>query len=166
MTESKFSLRCLNGCACLSDAIRHRKSPHPVFPRGFGLPIEKEEVATAFREMLLNAMEHGGHFDPSQYVEICYVRTRRMILCKVKDPGEGFSIDEIKHAAVSGPRRALSDMKERESRGIRPGGFGILMTKKLVDDLIYNEKATRPCSSNTWILPLRLHNPEFLAIRK
>src|SRR3974390_1197077 len=29
--------------------------------------IEKEEVATAFREMLLNAMEHGGHFDPSQY---------------------------------------------------------------------------------------------------
>ncbi len=33
---------------------------------------ERSEVATAFREMLLNAIEHGGHFDPSQYVEISY----------------------------------------------------------------------------------------------
>jgi len=103
--------------------------------------VEKEEVATAFREMLLNAMEHGGHFDPSQYVEIWYVRTRRMILCKVKDPGEGFSMDEIKHAAVGNPPDdPFRHMAERESRGIRPGGFGILMAKKLVDELLYNEK--------------------------
>ena len=103
--------------------------------------VEKEEVATAFREMLLNAMEHGGHFDPSQYVEIWYVRTRRMILCKVKDPGEGFSMDEIKHAAVGNPPdEPFRHMAERESRGIRPGGFGILMAKKLVDELLYNEK--------------------------
>src|SRR5450432_1042881 len=61
--------------------------------------VEKEEVSTAFREMLLNAMEHGGQFDPSQYVEIWYVRTKRMIMCKVKDPGKGFSLEEIKHAA-------------------------------------------------------------------
>jgi CheY-like chemotaxis protein len=103
--------------------------------------VEKEEVATAFREMLLNAMEHGGHFDPSQYVEIWYVRTRRMILCKVKDPGEGFSMDEIKHAAVGNPPdEPFRHMAERENRGIRPGGFGILMAKKLVDELLYNEK--------------------------
>ena len=103
--------------------------------------IEKEEVATAFREMLLNAMEHGGHFDPTQYVEIWYVRTRRMIMCKVKDPGEGFSMDEIKHAAVTNPPDdPFRHMAERESRGIRPGGFGILMAKKLVDELLYNEQ--------------------------
>jgi anti-sigma regulatory factor (Ser/Thr protein kinase)/ActR/RegA family two-component response regulator len=103
--------------------------------------VEKEEVATAFREMLLNAMEHGGRFDPSQYVEIWYVRTRRMIMCKVKDPGTGFSMDEIKHAAVSNPPDdPFRHMVERESRGIRPGGFGILMAKKLVDELIYNEQ--------------------------
>jgi len=28
----------------------------------------------------------------------------------------------------------------REEKGLRPGGFGILMTKQLVDDLIYNER--------------------------
>jgi hypothetical protein len=38
------------------------------------LPLsEKEDVATAFREMLLNAIEHGGNFDPDQYVEVAYV---------------------------------------------------------------------------------------------
>ncbi len=103
--------------------------------------VEKEEVATAFREMLLNAIEHGGRFDPTQYVEIWYVRTRRMIMCKVKDPGTGFSLDEIKHAAVANPPDdPFRHMAERESRGIRPGGFGILMAKKLVDDLLYNEQ--------------------------
>jgi CheY-like chemotaxis protein/anti-sigma regulatory factor (Ser/Thr protein kinase) len=101
---------------------------------------EKEEVACAFREILLNAMEHGGNFDPSQYVEIGYVRTKRMVMCRVKDPGKGFSLEEIKHSAVSNPTdEPFRHMAERESRGIRPGGFGILMAKKFVDELLYNE---------------------------
>jgi CheY-like chemotaxis protein len=102
---------------------------------------ETEEVATAFREILLNAMEHGGNFDPSQFVEVSYVRTRRMVLCKVKDPGTGFSLEELKHSAIANPPdQPFLHMAERESRGMRPGGFGILMSKKLVDDLIYNDK--------------------------
>jgi DNA-binding response OmpR family regulator len=102
---------------------------------------EKEEVSTAFREMLLNAMEHGAQFDPTQFVEISYVRTKRMILCKVKDPGKGFSLDELKHAAITNPPEdPFRHMEERENRGIRPGGFGILMAKKLVDELLYNEQ--------------------------
>jgi hypothetical protein len=28
----------------------------------------------------------------------------------------------------------------REELGLRPGGFGILMTQKLVDELIYNQQ--------------------------
>ncbi len=102
---------------------------------------ETEEVAAAFREMLINAMEHGGKFDPSQHVEVGYVRTSRMVLCKIKDPGTGFSLEELKHSAISNPLdQPFLHMAERESRGMRPGGFGILMSKKLVDDLIYNEK--------------------------
>jgi DNA-binding NarL/FixJ family response regulator len=62
--------------------------PHP----------EREDVATAFREMLLNAIEHGGNFDPNQYVEIAYVRTRKSVMCRIKDPGQGFSLEEIHHA--------------------------------------------------------------------
>ena len=102
---------------------------------------ETEEVATAFREILLNAMEHGGKFDPTQHVEVSYVRTQRMVLCKVKDPGTGFSLEELKHSAIANPPdQPFLHMAERENRGMRPGGFGILMSKKLVDDLIYNDK--------------------------
>jgi len=102
---------------------------------------ETEEVATAFREILVNAMEHGGNFDPSQHVEVSYVRTRRMVLCRVKDPGQGFSLEELEHSAIANPEEdPFKHMETREAQGKRPGGFGILMATKLVDDLIYNEK--------------------------
>jgi CheY-like chemotaxis protein/anti-sigma regulatory factor (Ser/Thr protein kinase) len=102
---------------------------------------ETEEVATAFREILINAMEHGGNFDPSQHVEVSYVRTKRMVLCRVKDPGQGFSLEELQHSAIANPEEdPFKHMETREAQGKRPGGFGILMATKLVDDLIYNEK--------------------------
>jgi CheY-like chemotaxis protein len=102
---------------------------------------ETEEVAAAFREILMNAMEHGGKFDPSQHVEISYARTRRMVLCRVKDPGQGFSLEELEHSAIANPEEdPFKHMETREAQGKRPGGFGILMATKLVDDLIYNEK--------------------------
>jgi CheY-like chemotaxis protein/anti-sigma regulatory factor (Ser/Thr protein kinase) len=102
---------------------------------------ETEEVATAFREILINSMEHGGNFDPSQHVEVSYVRTKRMVLCRVKDPGQGFSLEELQHSAIANPEEdPFKHMETREAQGKRPGGFGILMATKLVDDLIYNEK--------------------------
>lgn len=102
---------------------------------------ETEQVATAFRELLLNAIEHGGKFDASQHVEVSYVRTRHMVLCKVKDPGTGFSLEELKHSALANPPdEPFRHIVEREAQGIRPGGFGILMAKELVNDLLYNQQ--------------------------
>jgi DNA-binding NarL/FixJ family response regulator len=102
---------------------------------------ERDDVATAFREMLLNAIEHGGHFDPAQYVEISYVRARHLVMCRVKDPGEGFSLEEIQHAAIANPPDdPLRHHAHREEQGLRPGGFGVLLTRNLVDELIYGEK--------------------------
>lgn len=102
---------------------------------------EKSDVGAAFRELLLNAIEHGGKFDPSQYVEVAYVRTQKMVLCRIKDPGQGFSPAEIHHAAINNPaydpiRHALF----REAQGMRPGGYGLLISKHLVDELVYSEK--------------------------
>ena len=107
-----------------------------------GLPdAETEEVAGAFRELLVNAMEHGGKFDPQHYVEVGYVRTKRVVMCRIKDPGEGFSLEELQHTALANPPdNPFHHMAEREARGMRPGGFGILMAKKLVDELLYNEQ--------------------------
>ena len=106
------------------------------------LPLsEKEDVATAFREMLPNAIEHGGNFDPDQYVEVAYWRTSKLVICRIKDPGQGFSLDEIHHAAVNNPSYdPIRHILFREARGLRPGGYGVLLTKHLVDELLYSEK--------------------------
>lgn len=106
------------------------------------LPLaEKESVATAFRELLMNAIEHGGKFDPEKYVEISYVRTHRAVACRIKDPGEGFSLKEIPHAAIMNPpENPLRHLTYREAENLRPGGFGVLLVKNSIDELLYNEK--------------------------
>ena len=106
------------------------------------LPEEdKSRVAFAFREMLLNAIRHGAHFDPTQYMEISYLRVRRAVACRVKDPGQGFAFDELYHAAVSNPTdNPIRHMQYREALGLPAGGYGILLSRHLVDELIHNEQ--------------------------
>ena len=104
-------------------------------------PEERADVATAFRELLMNAIEHGGHSDPNKTVRIDYIRTARSMLFKISDPGEGFSFDDLRHAAVAnGPSTPFAHMEVRNEMGLRPGGFGILVSRNLADELIYNEK--------------------------
>src|SRR5262249_50272165 len=104
---------------------------------------DRENVASAFREILLNAMEHGGHFNPSQYVEISYVRARHAVACRVKDPGAGFALEELRHAAINSPvHDLLRHVEVREAQSLRPGGFGLLLANKLVHEPIYTHKAT------------------------
>jgi CheY-like chemotaxis protein/anti-sigma regulatory factor (Ser/Thr protein kinase) len=101
---------------------------------------DRENIAAAFREILVNAIEHGGGSDPEKRVNITYVRTARAILYYVRDPGKGFSFGDLPHAAVSNPDDAPTEHAEVRNRlGLRPGGFGILLTRQLVDELIYNE---------------------------
>lgn len=104
-------------------------------------PEERNKAAMAFREMLLNAIEHGGKLDPHQWVRVSRVRTERTLVYHIQDPGEGFSRENLEHAAVSNPAGdPARHMKLRAESGMRPGGFGILMSSKLVDEVIYNEQ--------------------------
>src|SRR5271170_210186 len=102
---------------------------------------DRRHIGTAFRELLLNAIEHGGHYDPAKYVEISYRRTGHMVMCRIKDPGQGFSLKEIRHAAVNNPPGdPAAHVAVREQLGMRDGGFGIMFAKNMVDDLIYSEE--------------------------
>jgi len=113
------------------------------FVRAFlNLPeVDEDKVALASREMLLNAMEHGGKFDPQRRIEIAYLRARLVVLIRIKDPGEGFSLEKNLDTAANNPQDdPLRHQKHREAQGIRPGGYGILLAKNLVDELFYGEK--------------------------
>jgi anti-sigma regulatory factor (Ser/Thr protein kinase) len=74
-------------------------------------PDERERIATAFRELLLNAIEHGGHLDPEKTVDLSNT-----------------------------PEQPFRHVELRQQMGIRPGGFGLLMTKSFADELIYSAK--------------------------
>lgn len=100
-----------------------------------------EAISYAFREMLCNAVEYGGGLDTSQYVGIRFIRLKRAIVCRIKDPGSGFDPDHVVHAAINNPPNdPIRHASFRQAKGLRAGGFGILLTRQLVDELVYNEQ--------------------------
>ena len=128
----RLSVRCTRGAA--SRLIQFvRQAPN--------LPdAEKEEVACATQEIVLNAMEHGGNFDPNQYVEVSYLRTKRAIACRVRDPGQGFTLEELRDAALNNLLGELfAHPSVHEEQGVHRGRFGILLAMNLVDEIIYGE---------------------------
>jgi CheY-like chemotaxis protein/anti-sigma regulatory factor (Ser/Thr protein kinase) len=104
-------------------------------------PELRESIGYAFRELLLNAVEWGGKLDPTRTVRIACLRAQRMLLYRIADPGTGFNIEDLPHAAIGQPPDdPIAHMQVREAKGIRPGGFGLLTVRASVDELIYNEQ--------------------------
>jgi anti-sigma regulatory factor (Ser/Thr protein kinase) len=82
------------------------------------------------------------------------MRADGALLFRVRDPGPGFSFDKLRHAALSSPADSPADHAvKRDKLGMRPGGFGILLTRSFVDELLYNEKG------NEALLIKYLHRP-------
>jgi anti-sigma regulatory factor (Ser/Thr protein kinase) len=106
------------------------------------LPSElRESIGFAFRELLMNAVEWGGGLDPTRKVRISCLRSKRMILYRIADPGVGFKIEDLPHAAIGQPPDdPIAHMQVREAKGLRPGGFGLLSVRSSVDELLYNEQ--------------------------
>lgn len=100
----------------------------------------RESVGMAFRELLCNAIEWGGKLDATRHVRIACLRSKRMLLYRIADPGQGFKLADLPHAAISNaPDRPLDHALVREEQGLRAGGFGIFLVREMVDELIYNE---------------------------
>jgi len=99
--------------------------------------LDRLALVTAFREVLLNAMEHGAGFDATKVIEVAAIRTERTIVYYFKDPGPGFNPKAP--GLVATDDDPLSHLEKREASGIRAGGFGLLLTAKLVDEVHYNQ---------------------------
>jgi anti-sigma regulatory factor (Ser/Thr protein kinase)/ActR/RegA family two-component response regulator len=102
---------------------------------------ENWQLATASRELLYNAIEYGGKLDPSNHVEIDYVRAPDKVMCRITDHGPGFTVDKIPHAAIANPADDPAyHVSVRQERGMRPGGYGILVARQLLDEVSYAQQ--------------------------
>jgi anti-sigma regulatory factor (Ser/Thr protein kinase)/CheY-like chemotaxis protein len=108
--------------------------------RGDVAETVRDELLIAFREVLLNAMEHGAGFDPEKVIDVSAVKTARAIVYYFRDPGRGFDTGSLIHAAVGNPiADPIAHLEYRAAQGLRPGGFGMLLVRQLVDSEAGNE---------------------------
>ncbi len=102
---------------------------------------DRDLLVAAFREMLLNAMEHGAGFDSEKVVEVTAARTKRAIVYHFRDPGGGFDRKVLPQAALTtAPEEIVGSAMRRAELGMRPGGFGMLIARQVADELVYNER--------------------------
>lgn len=100
-------------------------------------PGEIKQLTTAVRELGTNAIEWGHRKQTDRIVTVDYHIDPKKITIVIKDTGPGFNPTNLPHAAD--PEDPVSHMMVRETLGLREGGFGILMSRGLVDELEYND---------------------------
>jgi anti-sigma regulatory factor (Ser/Thr protein kinase) len=96
-----------------------------------------EKLTTAIRELGTNAIEWGHQKQRERIVTVTCRHEPERLTVVIRDTGPGFNPSDLPHAASDND--PCTHMDVRESLGLREGGFGILMSKALVDELCYNE---------------------------
>lgn len=88
-------------------------------------------------EMLQNAAEWGHKSRRELLIRMDGRIYRDRITVVIADQGEGFDMNNLPHAASADD--PLRHMDVREAMGLREGGFGLLLSRGLMDELRHNE---------------------------
>ncbi len=96
-----------------------------------------KQLTTAVRELGTNAIEWGHQKQLDRIMTVDYHIDPKKVTIRIKDTGPGFDPENMPHAAK--PEDPVGHMMVREALGMREGGFGILMSRGLVDEMEYNE---------------------------
>jgi two-component system, OmpR family, response regulator len=97
-----------------------------------------KQLTTAVRELGTNAIEWGHRKQADRILTVDYRIDPEKITIDIKDTGPGFDPEQLPHAATG--EDPIGHMMVRETLGMREGGFGILISRGLVDELSYNER--------------------------
>jgi DNA-binding response OmpR family regulator len=104
-------------------------------------PFSAEQIMQlrqAVMEMGQNAIEWGNRHNVDELVEITYRVHDDRIEIVVRDQGAGFDPSQLPHAAS--PDDPLAHMDVREKLGLREGGFGLLISRGMLDELRHNAR--------------------------
>lgn len=96
-----------------------------------------KELKQVITEMGGNAIEWGHRKNAELPLRITYrIGSDRVVLI-IKDQGPGFDPRNLPHAASE--EDPIQHLDVRNELGIREGGFGIMLTKGMVDEFRYND---------------------------
>ena len=104
------------------------------------IPFSGEQVVQlrqALMEMGGNAIEWGNRHRSDKLVDITYRIHSDRVVIVIKDQGQGFDRSQLEHAAS--PEDPIAHMDVREKLGLREGGFGLMITGGMVDEMSYND---------------------------
>jgi anti-sigma regulatory factor (Ser/Thr protein kinase) len=104
-------------------------------------PESALDLRQAVMEMVANALEWGSRRRAELHVWVVFEIFRDRVEVHVCDGGPGFDPEALPHAASTDAPAA--HLAVREFLGLRPGGYGILMARGLVDRLEYNPAGNR-----------------------
>ena len=120
---------------------RYREQLNDLLSELFVLtPLSEQDagrIRYAVLEMTQNAIEWGNRKKDDLTVTITYEVTDEALKFVITDQGQGFNPADVPHAACEDD--PVGHMCIREQLGLRDGGFGILITKGMVDEVKYNE---------------------------
>ncbi len=103
-------------------------------------PLTSEHIMQmrqAVMEMGHNAIEWGNRHRVEELVTITYRVFPDRVEIVVRDQGPGYNPSNLPHAAS--PDDPLLHMDVREKLGLREGGFGLLISRGMVDELRHNK---------------------------
>jgi DNA-binding response OmpR family regulator len=103
-------------------------------------PLSEEEVHRiryAVLEMTENAIEWGNRRQKELTVRIAYEVTDTSVRFVITDEGPGFDPKCLPHAACE--TDPVGHLSIREKLGLRDGGFGIMISRGMVDEVRYNK---------------------------
>ncbi|RUL87876.1 response regulator [Tautonia sociabilis] len=96
-----------------------------------------QHLQQAVLEIGQNAIEWGNRMRIELPVELTYRVFEDRVEIVIRDQGSGFDRALLPHAAT--PDDPLSHMEVRRRLGLREGGFGLLISRGMVDELRHNE---------------------------
>ena len=104
------------------------------------IPFSQDQMLSlrqALLEMGQNAIEWGNRHQSDQLVDFTYRIHADRVEIVIRDQGSGFDRAKLAHAASAD--NPIAHMGVREKLGLREGGFGLLITNGMVDEMRYNE---------------------------
>ncbi len=97
---------------------------------------EKDDLKIAIGEIVSNAVEWGNRNDAQRSVRVSYCMFPTEIVFKIEDEGSGFDLDAVPDPSGD----PIAHILARAAEGKRVGGYGLYITRKIMDKVIYNEQ--------------------------